>query len=559
MTRQRRCGWLGLGAAVLAIVLIGATGQRLLAQSAPTGQVAVVTDPEGLNLRGGPGTTYPVLAVLPQGTQVPILGERVNTNWLPVSYQGQLGFVHSDFVQIRAAGATTPPGQSTSPGSGPSAPAPTPTPAPTPPPLPALTPGSGITNNGVTLAGVFAYDIDDMITVADEFRLTAAVQPPPGVTKMTMRLSGAPFLSASASFDVQQGTNWLDVPAFKVDTENEPSLREQVVRTIGGKIPISDGALVLAIDFTDGSGATQTATFQPIVRKFNDPSAVAVVEYPDLKRTTGLPPSGAGRDNYYLRGDVDFHHPEDYFVRKLSVEAGRNGGVFPDNPELVSDNIFTYINSLLGDAEPGDFNNDYNVARLIDEGTIKRGQSNGGYICIAQTYIMTGLTRTLGLPTRELNILVGRANWQGDDGMWRVTWWQEGALQTWYNGSWHHYDLWLGFKGMNGYFTNNLAYQAWAAYDRQAVMFMTQHGAPTGLSGHDFGPRGLETFEFVREASKPGYRVLDMPAENGDPVSNVDFGVYLAPESALVPERGPSAIPWPESDLGILRPPEQRP
>jgi uncharacterized protein YraI len=145
MTRQRRCGWLGLGAAVLAIVLIGATGQRLLAQSAPTGQVAVVTDPEGLNLRGGPGTTYPVLAVLPQGTQVPILGERVNTNWLPVSYQGQLGFVHSDFVQIRAAGATTPPGQSTSPGSGPSAPAPTPTPAPTPPPLPALTPGSGIT------------------------------------------------------------------------------------------------------------------------------------------------------------------------------------------------------------------------------------------------------------------------------------------------------------------------------------------------------------------------------------------------------------------------------
>jgi uncharacterized protein YraI len=557
MTRQRRYGWLGLGAAVLAIVLIGATGQRLLAQSAPTGQVAVVTDPEGLNLRGGPGTNYPVLAVLPLGTQVPILGERVNTTWLPVSYQGQLGFVHSDFVQIRAAGAPTQPGQSTSTGTAPAAP--TPTPAPTPPPLPALTPGSGITNNGVTLAGVFAYDIDDMITVADEFQLTAAVQPPSGVTKMTMRLSGAPFLSASASFDVQQGTNWLEVPAFKVDTENEPSLREQIVRTIGGKIPISDGALVLAIDFTDGSGATQTATFQPIVRKFNDPATIAAIEYPDLKRTTGLPPNGAGRENYYLRGDLDFHHPEDYFVRKLSVEAGRNGGVFPDNPELVSDNIFTYINSLLGDAEPGDFNNDYNVARLIDEGTIKRGQSNGGYICIAQTYIMTGLTRTLGLPTRELNILVGRANWQGDDGIWRVTWWQEGALQTWYNGRWNHYDLWLGFKGMNGYFQNNLAYQAWAAYDRQAVMFMTQHGAPTGLRGHDFGPKGLETFEFVREATKPGARVLDMPAENGDPVSDVDFGVYLAPESALVPERGPSAIPWPSPNLGILRPPEQRP
>lgn len=535
------------------------------APAATSSQVAVVTDPEGLNLREGPGTDYPSLAVIPAGAQLPILGTVVNTNWLPVSYEGKQGFVHDDYVEIRTVTAPSQPGVVTLPGGTPAPTvAPTPTPAPTPPPLPQLAPGSAVTSNGVTLAGVFAYDIDNMITVADEFKLTAAVEPPPGVTKITMRLSGAPFLSASTTFDVQPGTNWLDVPAFKVDTENEPSLREQVVRTVGGTIPLNGGALVLALDFTDASGATQTATFQPTVRKFNDPATMAVVEYPDIKRTTGLPPNGAGADNFYLRGDLDFHHPDDFYVRKLAVEAGRNGGVFPDNPELVADNVFTYINNLLGDAEPGDFNNDYNVARLIEEGTIKRGQKNGEYICIAQTYIMTGLTRTLGMPTRELNILVGRPNWQGDDGVWRVVWWQEGALQTWYNGRWNHYDLWLGFKGMNGYFQANIAYQAWAAYDRQAVMFMTQHGAPTGLRGHDFGPNGLGTFEFVREASKPGYEVLDMPAENGDPISDGNFGVYLAPESGRVPSesadsRGPSAIPWPSPNLGIIGTPERRP
>jgi len=70
--------------------------------------VAVVTEPEGVNLRGGPGTEYVPLAVVPLGTELPVMGATVNTSWVPVSYQGKLGFVLDEYVELRAAVATQP-------------------------------------------------------------------------------------------------------------------------------------------------------------------------------------------------------------------------------------------------------------------------------------------------------------------------------------------------------------------------------------------------------------------------------------------------------------------
>lgn len=365
----------------------------------------------------------------------------------------------------------------------------------------------------MTLIGVFVSDADHQITIADQVQLVVALRPPAGVTKVTLRASGAPFLSASRTLDVQPGENWLWIPDFRVDTEWEPVLREQVIRTVGGTIVIRDGALVLAIDFTDAGGRPRTASFEPTVYEAYNPTRIARIEYPDLSRATGLPPRGAGVDGYYLRGDTDFHHPTDFAVRALALEAGRLGGVWPDSPAQVADNVFTYINRLLGDGEPGDFNNDSQIARLIEQGTFTRGQRNGAYICIAQSYLMTALTRTLGLPSRELNVAVGRPSWRGTDGVWRVDWWQEGAAQVWYNGRWNHYDLWLGFKGLEGYFRENLAYQAWAAYDQRATPFVTVGGVNTGLRGHDFNawPGNPPQWEFIGEAAKPGTRVLGIP------------------------------------------------
>ena len=78
------------------VLLVTHTGS-VEAQSA----VAVVVEPAGLNLRGGPGTTYQALALIPKGTELPILGATVNSRWLPVSYQGTAGFVLDDYVEIQ--------------------------------------------------------------------------------------------------------------------------------------------------------------------------------------------------------------------------------------------------------------------------------------------------------------------------------------------------------------------------------------------------------------------------------------------------------------------------
>lgn len=410
-------------------------------------------------------------------------------------------------------------------------------------------------DNGVTLVAAFASDSDGMLTPADEFQFVAVVRAP-DVSRVTMRLSGAPFLSASKSFDLVPGDNWLQVADLKVDTELEPVIREQVIRQVGGSIAIRDGALALALDFSDLDGNSRTASFQPTVYDFNHTDTVVKIEYPDLKRLTGLPENGAGVDNYYLRGDLDFNHPDDFYVRKLAIEAGRRGGVFPDDPEKVADNIYAYINATFGDAEPGDFNSDYNIARLIDDGTIVRGRLNGGYICIGQSYLMASLTRTLGMPSRELNLAVAKPSYQRADGVWVVTWFQEGAVHTWYNGQWTLYDLWIGFKGSNGYFTGDLAYQMWATYDRRATEFVTLNGVPTTLKGHNFNlfPGNPPQFEFVEERTKPGYRVVGMPDGDGGAVTRgAGADAYLsAPNGPALETASPPAE-------GILSPPETRP
>jgi len=87
--------------------------------------IAVITDPEGVNLRGGPGTTFPSLVVIPKGGEASILGAKVNENWLPVSYQDKMGFIFDEFVEIRAATPAT---------GGPAQASPTASPSPSPSP-----------------------------------------------------------------------------------------------------------------------------------------------------------------------------------------------------------------------------------------------------------------------------------------------------------------------------------------------------------------------------------------------------------------------------------------
>ncbi len=55
----------------------------------------------GLRLRAGPGTAYPVLANPPRYTVFPLTGRTANNAWLQVNYNGTLGWVTSEWVQIQ--------------------------------------------------------------------------------------------------------------------------------------------------------------------------------------------------------------------------------------------------------------------------------------------------------------------------------------------------------------------------------------------------------------------------------------------------------------------------
>ena len=106
----------------------------------PTGRV---TAPNGVNIRSGPGTNFPVLAVAPFGTTGEIIGRSADARWWVVavpSAPGGNGWVSADFVAASNAAdvpviAAPPP---------PVVIVPTPAPTPTPLPQPTATPSAQI-------------------------------------------------------------------------------------------------------------------------------------------------------------------------------------------------------------------------------------------------------------------------------------------------------------------------------------------------------------------------------------------------------------------------------
>ena len=100
---------------------------------APGEPVVIVTAPDGVNIRSGPGTEYEVIGILPQNTQAPLIGRSADGQWWVVAIQaapdGQ-GWVAAAYVRAENAEnapVILPPG----------APAPTATPTPV---LPVETP-----------------------------------------------------------------------------------------------------------------------------------------------------------------------------------------------------------------------------------------------------------------------------------------------------------------------------------------------------------------------------------------------------------------------------------
>lgn len=65
--------------------------------SAVTGRLAL----SGLRVRGGPSRAYPVLANAPRYTVFSLLGRSSNSLWLQVNFEGTLGWVATQFVELQ--------------------------------------------------------------------------------------------------------------------------------------------------------------------------------------------------------------------------------------------------------------------------------------------------------------------------------------------------------------------------------------------------------------------------------------------------------------------------
>lgn len=117
--------------------------------AAPTTPVGTVTGTQGLNVRSGPGTNFPVIGVAREGDTGEIVGRSADSRWWVVSVPsapGGMGWVSADFVTATNADdvpviASPPP----PPTATPRPPTPTPQPiAPTATPLPLATPTAEI-------------------------------------------------------------------------------------------------------------------------------------------------------------------------------------------------------------------------------------------------------------------------------------------------------------------------------------------------------------------------------------------------------------------------------
>lgn len=90
---------------ILLFVLFSGAGcsSTDVAEDASAGTAA--TTQVNLNMRSGPGTNYPVMATLPAGTEINVVGRNEDSSWLLVNSGSDKGWISSeaDLVQVDTA------------------------------------------------------------------------------------------------------------------------------------------------------------------------------------------------------------------------------------------------------------------------------------------------------------------------------------------------------------------------------------------------------------------------------------------------------------------------
>ncbi len=97
-----------IGALVLPLILVLHQPQVVAAESA-------TVNTSSLRLRSGPGTDYPIIAVMSQGESVTIL-EGPTNGWYKAQYKSSTGWASAEYLTLGGSGTTTPPPGGTSGG-----------------------------------------------------------------------------------------------------------------------------------------------------------------------------------------------------------------------------------------------------------------------------------------------------------------------------------------------------------------------------------------------------------------------------------------------------------
>ncbi len=307
--------------------------------------------------------------------------------------------------------------------------------------------------------------------------------------------------------------------------------------------PLATVTATVAPGLTPRASATPAGVATPVAATVLPP-AIWSITYPTYLPIVGLPIPSDDVNGYYLKGDTQFHSVDALTLRRFAIKIARNGGVFPNDPQRAADNIYRYVNGLLGISDPGELQKDLIILSRIDDGVLVPGARKGEYICIAHAYFLSSLIRTLGLPDREETIGFGRGVSQDVTGAWSLNFYQEGANEVWYSGAWHHYDTWVGTRNRDDYLDTSLTEIAWYAFSEQSTPFLDLNAHLVGLSGHDFAlgkyvgsPGSPEQWRFLEQHTRPGIRI----AEPG-------------PEAYLSTDRARPALPMETLTPGILNP-----
>jgi PKD repeat protein len=184
------------------------------------------------------------------------------------------------------------------------------------------------------------------------------------------------------------------------------TIMDKIVNVGGGKLFLNE-SINVTVEYDSGSEKF------PKLTPTDGNNNPLYIQYPNFKPIVGDPDPNDDEDNYYMKGDDQLSHTEHELVRKYAVIGAatdpdtKSISIFPDNPKDVSFNVFRYVDDKLDPDEAQClFENDIEIVKLLDD-LDGHDDLPGPWICIAQALLLTSFERTLGFPSREVNVAEG--------------------------------------------------------------------------------------------------------------------------------------------------------